>query len=104
MRQPARWISLFCVALLMSCASYNKDNESRTVGEVTDDIGIHTVVKARLVNDEIVRGLAINVEVNKGVVGLTGRVKSNEERRRAVEIARGVKGVERVIEKLLVMP
>lgn len=104
MRQSIRWISLLCITLLMSCASYQKDNAARTVGEVTDDIGIHTKIKARLVNDEIVRGLAINVEVNKGVVGLTGEVKSKEERRRAVEIAKSVKGVERVIEKLLVMP
>ena len=104
MRRSIRWISLLCLTFLMSCASYQKDSSSRTVGEVTDDIGIHTKIKARLVNDEVVRGLAINVEVNKGVVGLTGEVKSKEERRRAVEIAKSVSGVERVIEKLLVMP
>ena len=104
MRQSLRLISLILITLMMGCASYQKDSASRTVGEVTDDIGIHTTIKARMVNDELVRGMAINVEVKKGVVGLTGEVRSAEERDRAIEIAESVSGVERVIEKLLIMP
>lgn len=69
----------------------------RTVGERIDDAGITMRVKARLLDDPIVRGLQIDVDTRDGVVFLTGSVVSEGERKQAIQLARtteGVKGVE----------
>jgi len=70
---------------------------NRTVGERIDDAGITMRVKARLLDDPIVRGLQIDVDTRDGVVFLTGSVVSEGERKQAIQLARtteGVKGVE----------
>lgn len=93
-------ILLFLV--VAGCQTYLDDASSRTPGEVTDDLTIHTVIKTRLVRDEEVRGLRINVDVNKGVVTLSGKVRSEAERQRAVEVAAGIPNVARVVDNLVV--
>ena len=90
---------LLCVA---GCQTYLDDAASRTPGEVTDDVTILTLIKTRLLRDEEVRGLRINVDVNKGVVTLSGKVRSEAERLRAVEVAAGIPSVVRVVDNLLV--
>lgn len=84
------------------CRTYLDDAASRTPGEVTDDLTIHTVIKTRLLRDDDVRGLRINVDVNKGVVTLSGKVRSEAERQRAVEVASAIPSVVRVVDNLVV--
>ena len=84
------------------CQTYLDEAASRTPGEVTDDLTIHTLIKTRLLRDEDVRGLRINVDVNKGVVTLSGRVRSEGERQRAVEVATAIPSVVRVVDNLVV--
>ena len=64
-----------------------------TLGERMDDAGITVRVKARLLDDPLVKGLQIDVDTRDTVVFLTGSVGSEAERKQAVEIARTTEGV-----------
>ena len=66
---------------------------SRTVGEVVTDAGITMSVKGKLLDDPQVKGLKIDVDTREGVVYLTGTVRSETEKSRAVELAKQTKGV-----------
>lgn len=69
----------------------------RTAGTRLDDAGITMRVKARLLDDPVVKGLQIDVDTRDGVVFLTGTVPSDAERAQAIQLAKateGVKGVE----------
>jgi osmotically-inducible protein OsmY len=68
----------------------------KTIGETIDDATITTRVKTALLNDPNVGGLRIDVDTFKGVVTLSGRVKTKEEEQRAIELARQVRGVTEV--------
>ena len=95
-------LAIVLLLVVAGCQTYLDDAASRTPGEVTDDLTVHTVVKTRLLRDDDVRGLRINVDVNKGVVTLSGTVRSEAERQRAVEVATGMPNVVRVVDSLVV--
>ena len=84
-----------------ACQSY-KDGKSRTVGELTDDAAIQTRVKSKLIRAPDVNGMRMNVEVKKGVVTLIGQTESEAMRKKAVEIAKSIKGVTSVEDRLRV--
>ena len=91
---------LLCgVVLAVGCQSY-RDGETRTVGELTDDSAIQLKVKTLLVRDKLLDGWRLDVDVDRGVVGLEGWVATEEMRRRAFEIANSVKGVRSVEDRL----
>jgi len=79
-------------------------SEGRTIGEFTDDRGIHAIVKVRLIKEADIVARRINVDVHRGVVTLFGRVRSQSERLLAKELVAGVKGVLKVEDRLLVRP
>jgi osmotically-inducible protein OsmY len=62
-------------------------------GEYVDDSVITAKVKAAIFNDASLKSSEINVETFKGVVQLSGFVNTQADINRAVEVARGVKGV-----------
>jgi osmotically-inducible protein OsmY len=74
----------------VGCSSTNKQ---ASTGEYVDDAVITTKVKAALINDPNVKAREVNVETFKGDVQLSGFVADPRDAQRAVEIARGVKGV-----------
>jgi hyperosmotically inducible periplasmic protein len=74
----------------------------RTAGRNLDDLTITTSVKARLVADKISNLTRIDVDTVNAVVSLTGLVESEEEKRRAEDIASLVDGVEKIINNLQV--
>jgi osmotically-inducible protein OsmY len=76
----------------------------KTVGETIDDTTITTRVKTAMLNDPAVGGLRIDVDTFKGVVTLSGRVKSAAEKQQAVTLARRVSGVTEVKDSLQVIP
>ncbi len=76
----------------------------KTVGEAIDDTTITTRVKTAMLNDPGVGGLRIDVDTFKGVVTLSGRVKSQTERDQAVALARGISGVAEVKDAMQVLP
>ena len=65
----------------------------KTAGETIDDGTITTRVKTSLLNDPEVAGLRIDVDTFKGVVTLSGAVKSPAERDKAIALARKISGV-----------
>ena len=52
--------------------------------------------------DDMVKARTINVDTTGSVVTLTGTVESNQERERAVRLARETAGVTNVVDKLQV--
>jgi hypothetical protein len=76
----------------------------KTVGEAIDDTTVTTRVKTAMLNDEQVGGLRIDVDTFKGVVTLSGRVKSQTEKAQAVSLARKTPGVVDVKDALQVIP
>ncbi len=85
--------------VLAACASTQKDSST---GEYIDDTVVTSRVKAALLNDPAVSGLAINVETFKGTVQLAGFVKTVSERNRAVQLTREVNGVKQVRNDILI--
>lgn len=65
----------------------------KSVGETIDDATITTRVKTALLNDPDVGGLRIDVDTFKGVVTLSGGVKTTAERDKALAIAKRTPGV-----------
>jgi osmotically-inducible protein OsmY len=65
-------------------------------GEYVDDSVITTKVKTAIFNDATLKVNEINVETFKGVVQLSGFVRSQADIDKAVQVARGVSGVKSV--------
>lgn len=85
-------------ATLIGCASTPKKESTSTpkkesTGEYIDDSVITTKVKAAILKESTLKSSEINVETYKGVVQLSGFVNSEGDINKAVEVARGVKGV-----------
>ncbi|TLX61231.1 transporter [Stutzerimonas nosocomialis] len=60
------------------------------------DAWITSKVKSALLYERDLDGLAIAVDTHEGRVALSGRVASAEQRQRAIETARGIRGVREV--------
>jgi len=84
------------ISVRSGTASGEAPDPSRTLGERGDDAGITLRVKTRLLEDPLVKGLQIDVDTRDGVVYLTGSVKSDAERKQAIELARTTEGVTNV--------
>ena len=93
-------IAILIIALALAACAGTRKQES--TGEYFDDTTLTTKVKAVLLDDPMVSGLAVNVETFKGVVQLSGFVKTPAERDRAVELAREVGGVKQVKNDILI--
>lgn len=87
------------VAALTGCAATPTRESS---GEYFDDTSITTRVKTSLLANKDVSAAEVNVETFKGRVQLSGFVKTPDQRRRAGEIARSVKGVNEVVNDILI--
>jgi osmotically-inducible protein OsmY len=83
---------LFAASLLAvsGCAS---TGERESTGAYLDDTVITAKVKASIFNEPTIKASEINVETYKGDVQLSGFVADPRDAAKAVEIARGVKGV-----------
>jgi len=89
-------LALIAPLLLAGCG--------KTVSDTIDDATITTRVKTSLLNDPVVGGLRIDVDTFKGVVTLSGRVKSQEEEIKAIALARKINGVSDVKSSLQIQP
>ena len=76
----------------------------KSVSDTIDDATITTRVKTSLLNDPDVGGLRIDVDTFKGVVTLSGRVKSKDEEAKALALARKIGGVADVKSTLQIQP
>ena len=65
---------------------------------------ITTRISAKFDTEDLLHDSNINVDTNDHVVTLHGTVLSAAGRRRAVEVAKSVEGVQRVVDKLTIGP
>lgn len=98
--QLSRFVSTVALATALGttllAAGCGSSPTRSSAGEVIDDTVITSKVKAAFVKDEVVDALDIQVETYKGTVQLSGFANSGQEANRAVELARGVQGVQKV--------
>jgi c(7)-type cytochrome triheme protein len=71
-------------------------SKKETPGEYIDDAAITTKVKAAVLEEPSLKSAEINVETYKGIVQLSGFVRSRADINKAVAVAKGVKGVKSV--------
>jgi hyperosmotically inducible protein len=88
-----RGLEALAIALVVSLASCST---TQPVREQISDSAITADVKARFAADNDVSGMNIDVTTQEGVVYLMGRVRTEEEKREAADIARKVSGVKEV--------
>jgi osmotically-inducible protein OsmY len=88
--------SVLATSLLVSLAACAPTPTKEGTGEYIDDSMITGKVKAAFAADPTVKATQVQVETFKGTVQLSGFVDSRESAQKAVEIARGVKGVKSV--------
>ena len=79
---------------------YKVGSDPRSIGTQIDDATITAKVKLKLIEDPITKARKIDVDTVNGVVTLTGVVESEKEIKRAIEIARNVEGVKKVVNNL----
>lgn len=82
-------------AALMTSACVSSPSQEST-GQYIDDSAITAKVKAAIFNDPSLKLMEITVVTFRGEVQLSGFVGSIEQAKRAVEVAKTVKGVESV--------
>ncbi len=67
-----------------------------------EDGAVTAAVKSKLLADQTVSGMQIDVDTRNGVVTLTGTVENAAAKTRAIELARSTEGAVRVEDKLKV--
>ena len=77
---------------------------SAKAGEVVHDASITSKIVAKMTLDDLVKARTIDVTTDGPIVTLTGRVHSQEERDRALRLARETDGVTQVVDRLRVEP
>lgn len=91
--------SLALVAALGAAPALANESE---VGNVLSESALTAEVKARLMADDLTRGININVDSNDGMVTLRGTVPSEAAREKAEEIVMSVDGAATVTNNLVV--
>jgi hypothetical protein len=95
-RRNYRWAGALCAICALVLMSHTSTLAQRTIGTVIDDGLITAKIKSSFAADPQVSALAINVDTAHGVVSLTGVVRSEQERQRAIQLAQSTEGVQRV--------
>ena len=98
MRQWKVWmggaVSVMGLLMLIGCASTSSRG---SIGESSEDADITARVQSSFAADPLVSASAIGVQTTQGVVHLSGAVKSEQERFRAIQLVQGVAGVREII-------
>ena len=87
------------IATTLGCAGTMK---KESTGEYVDDVAITAKVKKDIFDEPTLKSAEINVETFKGVVQLSGFVSSQANIEKAVVVAKNVKGVASVANKMSV--
>ena len=89
-------INRYCVALLLIFALASV---CIAANPLTDDI-ISDRVRLKLAGDQVVKGGALTVDVQQGVVTLSGQLELPKQKERAAKLAKGIKGVKQVVNSI----
>ena len=71
-------------------------------GTVLNEGTLTAKIKSKMALDDTVRAAAIDVDTSGGVVTLSGTIRSEAERTRAVQLARETEGVTSVTDRLVI--
>jgi hyperosmotically inducible protein len=94
-RPVQAWGAVVLVGLmLVGCAAMTG---RQGAGEAASDTAITAKVQSSFAADPLVSASALGVRTSGGVVYLTGRVKSEQERQRAIQLVQGVAGVREIV-------
>ncbi len=86
-------VSMAIILLAASCLAADK---------VVSDDRLYDQVRIKLSGDPVAKGGAFTVDVKQGVVTLSGTAETQQQKDRAGKLAKKVKGVKQVINKLTV--
>jgi osmotically-inducible protein OsmY len=85
--------ALIAALMLTALAGCATGPQAETAGQYVSDTALTTNVKAAIFNEPSLKVSEINVETYKGVVQLSGFVRSRDNIATAMNVARGVRGV-----------
>ncbi|MFZ6812897.1 BON domain-containing protein [Undibacterium sp. Rencai35W] len=85
--------ALIATLMLTGLAGCAATPQQESTGQYVDDTVITSAVKASILNEPTLKVNEINVETYKGVVQLSGFVRSEDNIATAIRLARGVSGV-----------
>ena len=92
-------LAALAMATTLGCAATSK---SESTGQYIDDTAITAKVKTAILKEDSLKSAEINVETFKGIVQLSGFVRSQANVNTAVVVAKGVSGVVSVKNDMLV--
>ena len=75
---------------------------TKSLGQSFNDKVLGSKIKAKLIGEPNIRSLNIDVDVERSVVTLTGKVDHQVNKNRIIEIARTTNGTVRVVDNLMV--
>lgn len=94
--------STLAVLILMMFAVVACSSLNQITPAALDDDAIEAELRARLLDDIELGAFEISVDVNDGVVSISGDVDTQNQRNRIGETARGIDGVRSVINNVRV--
>ena len=89
---------------LTGCANWDQKRSERTTGRMVDDHHVTASVKHDLAAEPVFKFGDVDVKTFDGAVQLSGFVTSEEQKRRAGEIAQRVPGVTQVMNNISLKP
>jgi hyperosmotically inducible protein len=102
MKKTFRRSSLLAGVFVLIAGVAGCANTGEKSGAYVDDAWITTKVKSEMIANHEVKAHNINVDSTRGVVMLTGTAETEQESNKAAEIARGIKGVTAVENRIRV--
>ena len=96
--------SLAGMVTLTGCHMLNERSSERTAGRTLDDKTIQSDVKHKLAKDPLYKFSDVDVKTFDGVVQLSGFVNSDEQKRRAEDLAKQTPGVRQVVNAIALKP
>jgi len=89
---------------LSGCESWGHHHDGRTAGREVDDHKITAEVRDKLREEPVFKFSDVDVRTFNGVVQLSGFVNSDEQKRRAAEVAQEVPMVAEVVNSIALKP
>lgn len=76
---------------------------SKTINQAMSDKHLGIKIKTAMVREPGIQSMNVDVDVNRGVVTLTGKVHSQAQKNRVIEIARTTYGTVKVVDNITVL-
>ena len=98
-------VAATAVGVLTGCASWGHHRtDERSEGRMVDDHRITQSVQGELRNEPVFKFNGVDVKTFNGIVQLSGFVNTEEQKRRAGELAQHVPGVTQVVNNISLKP